>query len=538
MKKILTSLVIGAGLCLGQAIAQCPYNNFFWTDLTPTGPGLTDTEFDGYGGDRYTVTVVAGQTYIFSTCNSSIFGFDTQLTLYDNTGTTVLAYSDDDPSCSPMSQITWIATYSGVVQLLLDEFNCSNTGGGGLSPTQVDVTWVNVTPTCTGLPLTPICTQVGLNFIAGATGTEGTVTDPYNYWDCLTFAPDPTFYYLEISQAGTINMTLTGLQDDVDFIIWGPFANLTAAENYCGIWGNGGVLGGSGQVVDCSFDASNVEFPNINNAQVGEVYVMVITNYWASQVGGGPQNVTLVQTGGTGATDCSIVCAADAGTVTSTLNGTPTASPLLMCANGCVALTSNNDYVLPTPAAGEGSELMYAIYDCAPTTGNPSTDPCWTGYYWTGQDFNDCNNASSALLPLGFGNHFWIAPITADDGDDVNPLTIGHDNNGDGCFDQGTAIEIYYLTPITSASVQTCGPNQVVMTLAGGYPSLSGTALYTATDVGAGNMTQSGAQGQTLTFTSLNNGDVISVNVSSGGCSFNFQFTVNCTSCAADPGQW
>lgn len=521
MKKILTSLVAAACLWTTQAEAQCPFNNSLYLNMTPAAAGQTVSDGCVWGGDLVTTNVVAGQTYVFSTCNN-LFGWDSQLTLYNAAGTTVLGYNDD--LCGTQSEITWVATYTGVVNVVIDVYNCASNS----TCLTYEVTWL-APPACTALPLEPICTSTGLNYPAGVTGTDATVTDPSNNWDCLLSAPDAEFFYLEIATAGNINMQLTGASD-VDFIIWGPYPNLATAESYCGNWGNGGA---AGTVMDCSFSTAATEFPDITGAAVGQVYVMVITNF-----SGAPQNLVLTQVGGTGSTDCSIVCPADAGTVTASLNGTTTASPLYMCANGCVTLTSNNDFTLPPPAPGESSELMYAIYDCPPTTGDPATDPCWTGYYWTGSTFTDCNNATSALLGLSLGSHFWLAPITADDSDDVNPATIGHDNNADGCFDQGAPIEIYYLTNITQTAVQTCGPNSVVMTLAGGLPAASASATYSATDVGAGTMVQSGTQGQTLTFTGVNNGDVISVNVTSGGCTFNFQFTVNCSACAADPGQW
>ena len=86
---------------------------------------------------------------------------------------------------------------------------------------------------------------------------------------------------------------------DIDFIIWGPFPDLATAQSQCGNLGNGGA---GSNVVDCSYSSTNNEFPDILGAQVGEVYVMLITNY-ANSV----QDLTLTQVGGTGATDCNIV---------------------------------------------------------------------------------------------------------------------------------------------------------------------------------------------------------------------------------------
>ena len=113
---------------------------------------------------------------------------------------------------------------------------------------------------------------------------------------------------MEISQDGDVNMNLTA-PSDIDFVIWGPFSDLTAAENACGNLGQA-PTGTNGSVVDCSFSSTNNEFPDITGALAGEVYVMVITNY-----AGVVQTVSLTQVGGAGGTDCTIVTCpgADAG---------------------------------------------------------------------------------------------------------------------------------------------------------------------------------------------------------------------------------
>ncbi|MBE2247464.1 MAG: hypothetical protein IAE67_09420, partial [Candidatus Competibacteraceae bacterium] len=125
MKKIYYSFLIIflVGLLSNQANAQCPFNNTYYTTVTPPCPG-TSTATCVFGGEYVTVNVTAGNTYTFSTCGSSTF--DSQLTLYNSTGTTVLGYNDD--GCGLQSTITWVATYTGTVQILLDQYNClSNT---------------------------------------------------------------------------------------------------------------------------------------------------------------------------------------------------------------------------------------------------------------------------------------------------------------------------------------------------------------------------------------------------------------------------
>lgn len=156
----------------------------------------------------------------------------------------------------------------------------------------------------------PICTQQGLSFSANANGQPASTVNPGNNYDCLLTTPNPSWFYLEISQAGDIIMSLSAPQD-IDFIIYGPFPNLQTAINNCGSYTNivpnigdpflCGVFGLC-DAYGCSYDPTANETPGIPNAQVGQVYIMLVTNY-ANTV----QQITLTQTGGTGATDCSIL---------------------------------------------------------------------------------------------------------------------------------------------------------------------------------------------------------------------------------------
>lgn len=157
----------------------------------------------------------------------------------------------------------------------------------------------------------PICTNAGINFQALSGGSDVTVSEPGNDYGCLGYSPNPSWFYFEIATAGDIIMELSA-SSDIDFIIWGPYSSLANAQANCGNHQNivpdinCGFFGCDAE--GCSYSTAATEYPGIPNAQVGEVYVMLITNY-ANNV----QNITLTQTGGSGATDCSIVfpCAID-----------------------------------------------------------------------------------------------------------------------------------------------------------------------------------------------------------------------------------
>ena len=230
----------------------------------------------------------------------------------------------------------------------------------------------------------------------------------------------------------------------------------------------------------------------------------------------------------------SIGCGAYAGTTTTTATGSGT-NPYILCPGDAINITSNNDFTLPDPGCATCiPELMYAIYtNGGPTTNDPATDPTWTGYYWTGQDFvtgnagglniNNTGSASalSAIIPSA-DNTWCFVPITADDGDNDNSLSSDHDQDGDGCFDMGTPICFTYLNPITFSPTVNCG-GSVSVQINGGYPEFF-PANYTITNTGAGILNPTSIpNGGTVNITGLTSGQTYSFSVNDGnGCTQTF----------------
>lgn len=110
-----------------NAFGQCSNCVEQW----PTGPQsttsntLVNVASCVYGGEYAVYTVTAGETYTWTTCAAS--NFDTQLTLYESASCgsgTMGAYNDDD--CGLQSTITWTATSTGQVTVLLSQYNCSS----------------------------------------------------------------------------------------------------------------------------------------------------------------------------------------------------------------------------------------------------------------------------------------------------------------------------------------------------------------------------------------------------------------------------
>jgi len=133
-------------------------------------------------------------------------------------------------------------------------------------------------------------------------GTSGSATSSGGYpnFGCLGSTPCPAWFYMQVGVAGDINIHISqatpgdpSIPRDVDFICWGPFNSLTDG---C----NSGLT--AGNIVDCSYSGNAEEDCFIPNAQVGEIYILLMTNF--SQQ---PAQITFAQSGGTGVTNCDIV---------------------------------------------------------------------------------------------------------------------------------------------------------------------------------------------------------------------------------------
>jgi hypothetical protein len=122
-------VAVVAVLCSGWLGAQCPNDNILYLNATPaTCPGTASVGCI-YGGEYVLVNVVAGNTYTFSTCGTL---WDTQITLYNNAGGGSLGYNDD--FCGLQSTVTWTATFTGQLRVLVDQWSCaSNFSCAGLT---------------------------------------------------------------------------------------------------------------------------------------------------------------------------------------------------------------------------------------------------------------------------------------------------------------------------------------------------------------------------------------------------------------------
>lgn len=141
-----------------------------------------------------------------------------------------------------------------------------------------------------------LCGSLGLPFL---NTFQGITAEAGNSYGCLSTQPNPTWFYLPVSTAGNLQFLIQQSSDinfsvsnlDVDFICYGPFTSPTA--------GCGAPLT---SIVDCSYSAAAVETVDIYNAQPGQYYLIMVTNF-SNQ----PGYIKITQQVGAnqGALDCS-----------------------------------------------------------------------------------------------------------------------------------------------------------------------------------------------------------------------------------------
>jgi uncharacterized protein (TIGR02145 family) len=202
------------------------------------------------------------------------------------------------------------------------------------------------------------CSANSYQFRSNTVGNAPTSIDGYPNYGCLSSQPAPAWFFMQVGSPGDIVITILqktligGIELDVDFICWGPSSSLTdgcatGLTGTCNIPGQPDCCNNNypdclnfyprGNIVDCSFSGSNQEICTIKNAQVGEMYILLITNY-SRQEG----TITFSQTGGTGITNCNIVVFCSMLAITAD----PTACNM---ANNTFSVSGNIEFSNPSP---------------------------------------------------------------------------------------------------------------------------------------------------------------------------------------------
>lgn len=182
---------------------------------------------------------------------------------------------------------------------------------------------------------------------------------------CLGSTPRPTWMFVQVQTPGDVAITITqtnagGGNIDGDAIMWGPFPSLAA--------GCAGLS--TATQVDCSFSASAVETMNASNAQAGDVFIILSTNF------NGSAGTLTLSSAGTAAVGCNCsVIAGNNGPICPGAAANLTASTVTGATSyswtGPNGFTSNqqNPTNVPIPSA-TGS------YDYEVTVLGPNGQPC------------------------------------------------------------------------------------------------------------------------------------------------------------------
>lgn len=118
--KILLVTIILSLFSFGT-YGQCNFAG--WTDSGVTVTPTSTSQFTPniQAGEYFLMNVTNGVNYTVRSCSAA---WDTQLTLYDTSGNFIV-YNDD--SCGLRSEVSFTATFTGQVRVILTRFNCAAT---------------------------------------------------------------------------------------------------------------------------------------------------------------------------------------------------------------------------------------------------------------------------------------------------------------------------------------------------------------------------------------------------------------------------
>ena len=131
----------------------------------------------------------------------------------------------------------------------------------------------NVSNVCAGA--NSLCNSLGIPF----PNTVGiAAAESGNNYGCLFETPNPTWFYLPISGVGDVNLvveqstffSMEVANLDADFVAYGPFTSPIAPCSSDLT---------QDMIVSCSYSGSNAENVILPNAQPGEYYLLMVTNY-------------------------------------------------------------------------------------------------------------------------------------------------------------------------------------------------------------------------------------------------------------------
>ncbi len=175
--------------------------------FTPTSNVFTAAATNIYAGEHSRYNVTAGQTYEWSLCTADggSATYDSQLSLFASTNTSApLDYSDD--FCGDDAKITWTATFTGIVYVQVNQFDCATNS--------VNTTLVYRRVSGASVPSNDNCaTATNLNVQQSCVPTAGTLlnaTASTPATACLGTNTDDVWYTFTVNNATqTLNFEVT-----------------------------------------------------------------------------------------------------------------------------------------------------------------------------------------------------------------------------------------------------------------------------------------------------------------------------------------
>lgn len=266
-----------------------------------------------------------------------------------------------------------------------------------------------------------VCSSSSYSFPAGVNAGVAPTGPDYG---CLTTRPNPAWFFLQMKKNGSITFTMSSSPaEDIDYIIWGPFTS-PSAPCVAGLT--------SAKRVSCSYSPAATETATIPNGLTGEYYILLITNY-----SNDPTNISFSQTGGTGTSNCDILCnitgltanvsscqtGAALGTysVTGTINTfMPPDSGSLTISSSCGSSVTFNapfsttiNYTLPNIAGHGDSCTITAVFSkvssCTRTI-KKATPVCCTVAATSTASVCESQNLSLNASSTSGGNYVWTGP--------------------------------------------------------------------------------------------------------------------------------
>lgn len=381
----------------------------------------------------------------------------------------------------------------------------------------------------TGYAASPFCTDVnpfGVTFPSATTGNGNVyLSTPVG---CLSEVPRPAWYFMQINNPGNmlISISLTssnGYSTDVDFACWGPFYADNQADFMqrwcCGeyeLYKSSGVthqpingnhtnnMGGYpiNNLIDCSFAYGSPEWCFIPNAQTGQFYILLLTNYR-----GYPGTITFntVPLYTTATTDCSLLA--------SVSNNGP------ICEGGTIQLTCHNPQPgatyswtgpngfissLQNPTINNISSSNSGTYSLVITNNNLTSTPATTivsvfphpTVQLTVPQTNICLGDSITLSATGASSYSWNNGLGTGNTKTVTPLTTTTyivTGTQSGCIDTSSytinvrPIPNTIINPLLSSYCPNIGSVNVQTTTTSGSPAYT----YTWSGLGVSSSTSS-----------------------------------------------